>query len=149
MDITHATNIASTPERLYEALTTERGLAGWWTPDVTAQPRVGGVNTFHFGLEARLAWRVDELVPGRRVAWSSIEGPPEWDGTRLLFDIAPIAGRTDLRFTHAGLPDGYTDYAGFAYLWGQYVRSIKLLLETGTGEPYGSAASRAAGTTPA
>lgn len=149
MDIIHATTIATTPDRLYQALTTERGLAGWWTPDVTAEPRVGGVNEFRFGAVARLSWRVDELVPGRRVAWSSVDVPPEWTGTRLVFEIAPAGDRTDFRFTQTGLPDRYADYGCFAYLWGQYVRSLKLLLETGTGEPYGSPASRAAGTTPA
>jgi hypothetical protein len=33
-------------------------------------------------------------------------------------------------------------------LWAQYIRSLKLFVETGKGEPFGSPASKAAGTTP-
>jgi hypothetical protein len=34
------------------------------------------------------------------------------------------------------------------YAWAQFLRSLKLFLETGMGEPFGSPASIAAGTTP-
>ncbi len=69
-------------------------------------------------------------------------------GTRIVFEITPDAGRARLRFTHAGFRPGYPDLGNFSYLWAQYMRSIKLYLETGAGEPFGSAASGRVGTTP-
>ena len=146
-DILHTVEIATTPDRLYDALTTPRGLAGWWTPQVTAAPHVGAVNELHFG-GVTLAVRVDELVPGRRVVWSGVEVPPDWARMRVIFEIDPRDDAVELTFRQTGLPTAYEDFARFSYLWAQYLRSIKLLLETGTGEPFGSPGSKAGGTTP-
>ena len=49
-DIVHSVDIETTPERLYEAIATQKGLAGWWTPQVKAEPTVGALNEFHFTL---------------------------------------------------------------------------------------------------
>ncbi len=59
-------------------------------------------------------------------------------------DGAPEA----LRFSQTGFDPDHGLFSCFSYLWAQYMRSLKLLLETGEGEPYGSPGSRAAGTTP-
>ena len=147
-DILLSLDIAATPERLYEALTTEEGLAGWWTPETKAEPRLGAVNEFGFGALARLAFRVDALEPGRRVAWSAIEVPPDWRGTRITFDITPAEKSVKLRFSQTGFAYPYEHFGMFSYLWAQYMRSLKLLAETGTGEPFGSPGSKAARTTP-
>ncbi len=47
-DIVHSVDIGTTPDRLYEAITTQKGLTGWWTPQVKAEPTVGALNEFHF-----------------------------------------------------------------------------------------------------
>ncbi len=51
------------------------------------------------------------------------------------------------RFSHAGFASPGGSFGVTSYAWAQYVRSIKLLLETGEGEPFGSRGSRLAGTT--
>jgi len=63
--------------------------------------------------------------------------------SRLTFAVAAAGGASALTFTHSGLPEGYPAYGFFTYCWSQYIRSLKLLLETGTGEPDFSPASRA------
>ena len=141
-------DIAATPERLYEALTTQEGLAGWWTPEAKAEPRVGAVNEFGFAGLARLAFRVDALEPGRHVAWSAMQVPPDWQGTRIAFDITPAEKSVNLRFSQTGFAHPYEHFGMFSYLWAQYMRSLKLLAETGAGEPFGSPGSKAARTTP-
>jgi hypothetical protein len=90
-----------------------------------------------------------ELEPGRRAVWVGVDVPPVWQGTRVAFEVKPLDGEVDFTFTHSGLPDPYEDFGNFNYLWGQYVRSLKLFVETGVGEPFGSLASIAARTTPA
>ena len=70
----------ATPEKVYDALTTVEGLAGWWTDDTKGSggrrrragvpvPAVGG-----FDME------VVELQPSERVAWRVVDGPEEWIG---------------------------------------------------------------------
>jgi uncharacterized protein YndB with AHSA1/START domain len=145
-DIVHSIDIQTTPENLYEALTTRQGIGGWWTPDVKAEPKVGTLNKLSF-LGTTLVFRVDKLEPARHVAWSSVEVPPQWENTQILFDITPGDDTVNLKFRHTGFtsPDG--DFGITSYSWAQYVRSIKLLLESGEGEPFGSKGSRLAGTT--
>jgi hypothetical protein len=74
--------------------------------------------------------------------------PDDWKRSRITFDIIGNRDITTLVFTQDGLPPAYSELGAYSYLWSQYLRSIKVLLETGTGEPFGSEASRRAGTTP-
>jgi hypothetical protein len=106
------------------------------------------VNEFGFAGLARLAFRVDALAPGRHVAWSALQVPPDWQGTRISFDITPTEKSVNLRFSQAGFAHPYEHFGMFSYLWAQYMRSLKLLAETGAGEPFGSPGSKAARTTP-
>jgi uncharacterized protein YndB with AHSA1/START domain len=148
MDIIHGLDIDTTAERLFEALSTDEGIAAWWTKAKT-HPTVGGINEFAFGAGA-VSFRVERLEPGKAVEWSADQVPPDWKGTRVLFELSEgkRRGTVTLRFTHAGFHAMTPVVAFTSYAWAQYLRSLKLLLETGRGEPFGSAASLAAGTTP-
>ena len=145
-DIVHSVDIKTTPDHLYEAISTQKGLAGWWTPLVKAEPVVGTASEFHFE-ETTLKFRVDELEPARHGAWSSVQVPSDWEGTRVLFDITPGNTTINLKFSHIGFASPGGSFGVTSYSWAQYLRSIKLLLETGEGEPFGSGGSRLAGTT--
>jgi hypothetical protein len=47
MDILHRVGVkTSTPEKVYDALTTVEGLAGWWTEDTTGDSQVDGCFSF-------------------------------------------------------------------------------------------------------
>ena len=144
--IVQSVDIETTPDRLYEAITTQKGLAGWWTPQVKAEPIVGILNEFHF-VGTTLTFRIDKLEPGRHVAWSSVQVPSDWKGTQVLFDITPGDATVNLRFSHTGFTSLFGSFGVTSYSWAQYLRSLKLLLETGEGEPFGSRGSYLAGTT--
>jgi uncharacterized protein YndB with AHSA1/START domain len=145
-DIVHSVDIKTTPDRLYEAITTQKGFAGWWTPQVKAEPTVGALNEFHFE-GTILKFRVNKLENARRVGWSSVQVPSDWEGTQVLFDITPQDDTVNLRFSHSGFASTGGSFGVTSYSWAQYLRSIKLFLETGEGEPFGSRGSRLAGTT--
>jgi uncharacterized protein YndB with AHSA1/START domain len=145
-DIVHSIDIRTTPESLYEAITTQKGLARWWTPQVKAEPAIGAINEFYFD-GTTLKFRIDKLEPAHHVAWSSVQVPSDWEGTQVLFDIIPEGDTVNLRFSHSGFASDGGSFGATSYAWAQYVRSIKLLLENGEGEPYGSRGSRLAGTT--
>ncbi|MCA9774751.1 MAG: SRPBCC domain-containing protein, partial [Myxococcales bacterium] len=84
---------------VYEHLTTQEGIAGWWTREVVATPVVGSLMELRFnerGVVFRM--RVDRLEPGREVAWTCEAGHPEWVGTRLLFRLSAVDGGTRLDF---------------------------------------------------
>jgi uncharacterized protein YndB with AHSA1/START domain len=46
VDIIHRVGIKAQPAKVYAALATVEGVAGWWTKDTTGESKVGGTMTF-------------------------------------------------------------------------------------------------------
>ena len=84
----HSVIIEAEPAKVYEAISTSKGLASFWTSDSKAEPKVGSVARFGFGGPV-LEMKVEELKPGRLVRWAAPEGFPEWKGTSVTWEIAP------------------------------------------------------------
>ena len=99
-DINHQIAIDASPDSIFAALATRRGLENWWTSDVAGDETVGGTAEFGFQKhQVVFRMRIDELVPGKRVVWNCVSGPPEWTGTTLTWSIARENDATVLRFT--------------------------------------------------
>ena len=92
VDILHRVGVEATPERVFEALTTIDGLAGWWTTDTHGDGDVGGVLQFRFGEKGGFDMNVRELDHGKHVLWEVVDGPEEWIGTHV--DWRAPSGRT-------------------------------------------------------
>src|SRR4030095_15725727 len=90
-DILHRVGIKSSLDEVYKALTTREGLAAWWTNNTQGESKVGGAPKFRFsaaGSEiAGFDMKVLELQPAKRVLWKVVEGPQEWIGTKISFDL--------------------------------------------------------------
>ena len=86
-DILHRIGIKASPEKVYAPLTEQEGLAGWWTKETKATPKVGAVLQFRFGDRGFNDMKVLEMVPGKRVKWQCVDGAREWIGTELTFDL--------------------------------------------------------------
>jgi hypothetical protein len=60
----------------------------------------------------------------------------EWNGTRIVFEIARTGGKTELRFTHVGLVRAFECYGDCSGAWGFYINdSLRRRITTGKGEP--------------
>ena len=87
-DIRHRVGVNAPEERVYEWLATREGLAEWWTRDVRGDAGQGGKLAFYFGSpEPSAVMEVVEAAPGRCVQWRCVEGPDEWVGTTVTFDL--------------------------------------------------------------
>jgi uncharacterized protein YndB with AHSA1/START domain len=133
-EIRHNVVIKATPEKIYQAITTQEGLANWWAKQTTAKPDVGFVNTFTFGT-FRNEMQVILLNPNKNVVWKCINSIEEWMDTNISFDLEEKEGRTLLRFTHSGWRAVTDTFAGCNYDWGRFMTSLKSFCETGTGTP--------------
>ena len=51
VDIVHRVGIKAPVSKVYAALSTIDGMAGWWTTATTGSPKVGGVIAFRFRTE--------------------------------------------------------------------------------------------------
>jgi uncharacterized protein YndB with AHSA1/START domain len=101
-DILHRIGINASPEKVYDALSQQQGLAGWWTVNTKASPTVGTINQFRFGDSGFNDMKFVELVPGKRVKWHCVDGAKEWIGTELIFELQRKNGATIVIFPHCG-----------------------------------------------
>jgi len=156
-NIRHEVLIGVPADHVFKAITTQQGLSGWWTPGVQAEPARDSVARFPFGPTYFKEMRITNLEPSKQLNWTCITGCDEWVGTTLSFELLPGSKDTLSRSrpelsdqiqqqTHADgtllvlQHDGWKDYtpmfAECNYTWGQFLRSLKLLCETGKGRPW-------------
>jgi Activator of Hsp90 ATPase homolog 1-like protein len=138
VDILHKIGIqASTQNNVYRALTTIEGLSGWWTKDTRGEGKIGGVLQFRFRAGG-FDMKVLELHPARHVLWQVVEGPKEWLGTKISFDLKQEGDWTIVLFKHQGWKEPVEFMHHCSTKWGVFLLSLKSLLETGIGAPYPS-----------
>jgi uncharacterized protein YndB with AHSA1/START domain len=134
-DILHRIGItSSSPDEVYAALTTLEGLSGWWARDTTGQTAAGGVIAFRFG-PGGFDMKVVELVPGKKVLWEVVDGPAEWIGTEVSFELSQAGEFTIVLFEHRGWAEPVEFMYHCSTKWAVFLLSLKQLLETGQGSP--------------
>lgn len=134
-DILHRIGAAGvTTDDAYRALTTLDGLTSWWTRDTTGDTDLNGVIAFRFP-QGGFDMRVVELVPGKRVAWHVIDGPAEWVGTDIRFELQQADGYTIILFEHRNWREQVEFMYHCSTKWASFLLSLKQLLETGAGAP--------------
>lgn len=133
-DIRHRVGIRSSLDQVYRALTTREGLAGWWTNDTRGETTVGGVLEFRFGAGG-FDLKVLELDPGRRVVWEVVDGPAEWLGTTVRWELRQEGDFAIVLLTHQDWKEPVEFMHHCGTKWGVFLLSLKSLVETGTGAP--------------
>lgn len=133
-DILQRVGIRSPLAATYAALTSIPGLASWWTTNTTGDAGVGGVMQFRFGAGG-FDMKVLELVPDKRVLWTVIDGPPEWIGTNVEFELRQEDEFTIVMFRHLGWKEPVEFMHHCTTKWAIFLMSLKSFVETGTGTP--------------
>jgi uncharacterized protein YndB with AHSA1/START domain len=135
VDMLHRIGVeGSSPDKLYDALTTLDGLSGWWASDTIGSVEVGGVIKFRFA-PGGFDMKVLELTPGKHVLWQVADGPAEWVGTTVNWDIAQDGDYTIALFSHVGWKEPVEFMHHCSTKWAMFLMSLKSLLESGTGYP--------------
>ncbi|MEU4423270.1 SRPBCC domain-containing protein [Actinoplanes sp. NPDC024001] len=135
VDILHRVGVKdATPQHVYDALTTIDGLAGWWTEDTKGDTGTGGVIEFRF-LPGGFDMEVVEQRPAERVVWRVADGPEEWIGTTISWDLRQDGDYTIVLFKHEGWQKPVEFMHHCSTKWASYLLSLKSLVETGEGAP--------------
>lgn len=139
MDILHRVGIKAPSQQVYQALTTTEGLAGWFT-NAMGESKVGGVIKLRFhhpdGREVGgAAMKVLELRSAQHVLWQTLEGPPDWVGTRVSFDLRQDGEYCIVLFKHADWKEAGEFMHHCSTKWATFLLSLKELIETGKGAP--------------
>jgi uncharacterized protein YndB with AHSA1/START domain len=136
VDILHKVGIKSSPLGVYNALATREGLCGWWTKDTQWDGKVGSVISFRFGDRGFIDVKVLELDPAKRVLWQVVDGPADWIGTKISFDLVQEDDFTLVFFKHQGWKEPNEFMHHCSTKWALFLMSTKSLVETGAGAPY-------------
>ena len=135
VDILHRIGVRdSSPEAVFDALTTLDGLSGWWARDTSGAVDTGGVIQFRFAVGG-FDMKVVELKTGVRVQWEVVEGPTEWIGTTVNWAINQDGDYTIVLFSHEGWREPVAFMNHCSTKWATFLLSLKSLLETGIGYP--------------
>ena len=131
--LTFGTKVSATT--VLQALTRLDGLAAWWTRETAGDPRPDGVIQFTFGSHGGFAMQVLKS-DAAGVEWRCIEGPEEWLGTRIKFDLLQQVSHNQLMFRHSGWSDESPFFYHCSTKWATFLLSLRDYLELGQGKPF-------------
>jgi hypothetical protein len=123
-DILHRVGIKSSLDKVYIALSTREGLAAWWTENTQGESKIDGVEMM-----------VLELNPAKLVLWQVADGPKDWIGTRISFDLKQEGAYCIVLFKHQGWREPNEHMHHCSTKWATFLWSLKALVETGRGSP--------------
>lgn len=139
-DIIHRVGIKAPIAKVFEAISTIEGLAGWWTESTEGSSEVGGTIEFTFKTQSgetigKMDMKVTELSSHDKVVWKCTDGPEEWIGTDITFELSEADDQTILIFGHRNWKEWVEFTAHCSTKWAVFLLSLKELIETGTGKP--------------
>lgn len=139
-EIIHRVGIKTSPEKVFRALSTIEGLAGWWTEDMKGISEVGKAITFQFRdpkgvIIGEFEMEVLKQEPFKKIQWKCESGPAEWVGTEITFDLKQENDFTIVLLGHRNWKKSGEFMAHCSTKWAVFLMSLKELLETGRGKP--------------
>lgn len=140
-NLTTAFTVDQSPEEAFAAINNVRG---WWSGEIEGgTDNLGDVFTYRYRDVHFSKQKIAEFIPGKKVVWlvldsylSFIKDKSEWNGTKIVFEIAEKGDKTEVRFTHMGLVPDHECYGACSNAWGSYINgSLRSLIATGKGQP--------------
>ncbi len=140
VNIIHKVGIKAPLSKVYAALSTVEGIAGWWTKDTSGSSKVGGKIGVRFlsaeGKEiGSMAMDVAALEQNKKVQWRFTAGPEEWVGTEVIFNLFQDGDYTIVLFGHNNWREANEFTAHCSMKWATFMLSLRELVETGKGKP--------------
>ncbi len=134
--IHHDFPISAPPKDVFDAVSTPAGLDAWWTQRCAGEPREGSEYVLDFG--PGYVWRaaVSACEVGRLFELSMVHADEDWTGSRVRFELSPIEGGTQVRFSHDGWPELNDHFRTSSFCWAMYLRLLKRYVEQGEIVPY-------------
>jgi hypothetical protein len=135
-NISHTFHFKARPDAILKALTDGGEISRWWTAESRLADGKGRFDWSVLGFSVELEI---EKADEDGVIWhctkSNMQNTSAWEDTRMVFAFFPDQHGTRVEFEHRDYRDSPcygTCFAGWHYVLG---KSLKALLETGTGMP--------------
>lgn len=111
-DIFHQIRVSASAADVFRAVSARAAHGGIWVAEPDAKMRV--------------VVRDGE----RKIEWCCVEGPYEWIGTHIAFDLTEKNGTTTVRFSHTQWREASDFLADCTTMWGCFLIGLKANLET-------------------
>ena len=127
-EIYHCFRIKAYPGKVYKALTSKSGLAGWWTEDLEHSGEPGSISTFRFKSGAFNRMQIITSQP-HWIEWQCIDGHEQWKGSRITFELCELPAETLVCFSHFGFKEQTTYIGECSFFWARYFIQLQQLCE--------------------
>lgn len=137
-DFTTTIIVDKTPEIAFNAI---NNIQGWWSENI--EGRTDKLNSIFTYRDRYLncKMQITELTH-KKIVWNIVDShneffkdKTEWNGTKIVFEIADRNKKTEVKFTHAGLSPNRECYSICSNSWDFFITtSLKSLIETGKGK---------------
>jgi uncharacterized protein YndB with AHSA1/START domain len=135
--IKHLIAIKAPAEKVFPLVATASGFSQWWAADIAENGDEVTLWFFKRSTEYRLQ-RMRGVspcdaaasvgAPSGCVEWNCLTGQ-EWQGTRILFELAENKGMTLVRFTHADWKSETDYFTSCTTTWGELMFRLKAAAE--------------------
>jgi hypothetical protein len=141
-DYTTSIIVDQSPQKVFEAVNRVRN---WWSDNIEGQTDKPGADfQFHAQDNHHSTQKITEWVANEKVVWHVVDSKinfvkdkSEWKDTDIIFEIARKDGKTELRFTHAGLVPALDCYGDCSDGWSFLInQSLFNLITNGKGKPH-------------
>ncbi|HZV69573.1 MAG TPA: SRPBCC domain-containing protein [Saprospiraceae bacterium] len=138
-DFTTTFFVNQTPQEVFNAINNVRG---WWQGEIEGNTdKLNDEFTYRMEEIHFSGQKLVEVIPGKKIVWlvtdsklNFTKDKSEWTGTKIIFEIAEINNKTQLRFTHQGLVPRIECYDDCSNAWSLLIQeSLFSLITTGKG----------------
>lgn len=134
--INHETKIKASPSKVFEALSTLKGLRAWHSTEVEGDSHLNGIITFSANGKPTFQWKVIEMVPNKKVIWECLAGPGDSVGTQTIYALSETEDqRTLIDFSHTTWPNEQGNFRKCNTLWGVLLYHLKNYVEKNEVDP--------------
>ena len=132
LTISNEISIQSAQSTLFAALSTEKGLRGWYAHKIKGEVIEGA--EFLASSAAKhesFGWKILELKPDTLIRWCCLSGPNDGSETTVTFKIYRVSDdKTCVDCEHAGHHDPGWTLAAWNATWAVWLEHLKNFVET-------------------
>ena len=134
--IYHTLRLKAPPEAVLEAVTTDKAITSWFTPDIDGSVTGGNTATATFSNGIVIKFNVHRDNGNYHAHWQFVDGPGSAKNASATFDIQDLGnGETRVNFEYSGLLETDKALVTCNTLWGMLMGRLKAYTENAVTAP--------------